>query len=288
MRTLRWYEGALVFIVSYIVSSAVILPLIPFMSLKNVTAISVVVLIGISYFWVRRITGDAARYAGVEAVSPKILVLTAIASFAIMIPAMSVEAVVLERFKAPPEVLDALEDLIRAGSPLEFIYAILVAAVGASVSEEFVFRGILQNSLSAKVGAWKGLVLATIVFGLLHTLWRFPGAFMLGLFLGFIYQRTGSLIPGLVSHFIINASSVILFNVAERSTTGVIPAWMEEDRPAPHWLIGLSVVVLAVVLTALWRETAGEPYPLPHGEAGGDASPEGTFPRPEESEHDIA
>ena len=59
MRTLRWYEGALVFIVSYIVSSAVILPLISLLSLKNVTAISVVVLVGIAYFVV--FYGDLAN-----------------------------------------------------------------------------------------------------------------------------------------------------------------------------------------------------------------------------------
>jgi|GEM_PF-2298660 len=288
MRTLRWFEGALVFIVSYIVSSVVILPLIPFLSLRSVTAISVVVLVGIAYLWTRRLTGDVPGYVGMHAVSPGVLALTAIGSFAVMIPVMSIQAVVLERFRAPPEVLHALEDLIRAENPLQFAYAILVAAAGASISEEFVFRGILQNSLSGRVGPWRALVLATIVFGLLHTLWRFPAAFILGLFLGFLYLRTGSLIPGLLSHFITNVSSIVLFNVAEHSASGIIPVWMEQDRPAPAYLVALSLFVFIVVLVALWRATGEEADSYPPGRrAGGSAAGDGVIHH-EESGHDLA
>jgi membrane protease YdiL (CAAX protease family) len=266
MRTLRWLDGVLIFGISYLVSSVVILPLMGVFALRELTAISIVVLVVMAYIWVRAIAGSPARYAGVGNVSPGILGLTVIASFAVMIPAMSLEAVVLTRFKAPPEVLRALEDLIRAHSLPELLYALLVAAVGASLSEEFVFRGILQNSLNTRLGRWASLFIATAVFGLLHTLWRAPGAFMLGLFLGFLYMRTGSLIPSLISHFIINTSSVVLFNMAERSASGAIPSWMAEDRPAPAMLLAVSVAVLVAAIAAIWRETGQEPYPLPHGD----------------------
>jgi membrane protease YdiL (CAAX protease family) len=273
MRTLRWLDGVLIFGVSYLASAIVVFPLAAVLPLREVTGVSIVVLVGIAYVWVRAVAGSPARYAGVGAVSPRVLILTVIASFAVMVPAMSLEAVVLERFKAPPEVIHALEDLIRARNFPEMLYAILVAAVGASVSEEFVFRGILQNSLSSRVSAWAALIITTTVFALLHTLWRFPGAFMLGLFLGFLYMRTGSLIPGLVSHVVINGTSVVLFNMAESATTGIIPAWMEQDRPAPAWLLGAALVVFAVVIAALWRETGAGPYPLAHG-----GHPDGSYP----------
>lgn len=266
MRTLRWLDGVLIFSISYLASAIVVLPLAAVLPLREVTAVSIVVLMVIAYIWVRAKTGDPARYVGVGAVSPRILMFTVLASFAVMIPAMSIEAVVLERFKAPPEVLHAIEDLIRARTFPELLYVILIAALGASISEEFVFRGILQNSLNPKVGRWASLIIATIVFGLLHTLWRFPGAFVLGMFLGFLYMRTGSLVPGLVSHAVINTTSVVLFNVAERSTSGIIPAWLEEDRPAPMWLLAAAVFVFVVLAAALWRETDEEPYPLAHGD----------------------
>jgi membrane protease YdiL (CAAX protease family) len=274
MRKLRWLDGVLIFGISYLVSSVVVIPLINVLALREVTAVSVAVLIGISYVWVRAITGSPAEYVGVGAVSPRILALTVVGSLAIMIPAMSLEAVVLERFQAPPEVIHALEDLIRARTLPQFLYAILVAAVGASVSEEFVFRGILQNSLSPRVGRWAGLMMATTIFALLHTLWRFPGAFVLGMFLGLLYMRTGSLVPGLVSHTVINATSVVLFNMAERSTSGPIPMWVQQDRPAPLWLTAVASAVFLLSFAALWRETEGEPYPLPHGQAEGDFSGE--------------
>ena len=258
------------------------------MSLRNVTAVSVVVLVVIAYLWTHRLTGDVQGYVGIRAVSPGVMALTVIGSFAVMIPAMSLQAFVMERFKAPPEVLHALEDLIRAASPLQFAYALLVAAAGASISEEFVFRGILQKSLSDKVGPWRALIIATIVFGLLHTLWRFPAAFILGLFLGFLYLRTGSLIPGLLSHFIINASSVVLFNLAEHSTTGSIPAWIEQDRPAPIYLVSVSLFVLIVVLVALWRSTGEEAESFPGGQLGGGPPAGRALSHREESGHDVA
>ena len=58
MRTLRWFDGILIFGVSYLASSVIILPFIAILPLREVTAISVVVLIGVSYIWVRAITGD--------------------------------------------------------------------------------------------------------------------------------------------------------------------------------------------------------------------------------------
>lgn len=275
MRTLRWLDGVLIFGISYLASAVVVLPLAAALPLREVTAISIVVLVVISYLWLRAMTGNPARYVGIAPVSPSIILLTVVASLAVMVPAISLEAVVLEHFEAPPEVVHALEDLVRASGPLELLYAILVAAIGASLSEEFVFRGILQNSLAAKVGGWSALIIATVVFGLLHTLWRFPGAFILGMLLGFLYLRTGSLVPGLVSHAVINTTSVVLFNVAEWSTSGFIPRWMEDDRPAPVWLVGLAVVVLVFAVLALWRKTDEERYPLPHGEVGGDPAQDG-------------
>ncbi len=275
MRTLRWLDGVLIVGVSYLASAVVVLPLAAVLSLRDVTAVSIVVLTLIAYVWLRAAAGRPMDYVGMGAVSPRVLVLTVLASLAVMVPAMSTEAIVLERFGAPPEVVNALEDLIRARDFPELLYVILVAAVGASASEEFVFRGILQNSLSTRVGGVASLTITAAVFGLLHTPWRFPGAFMLGLFLGFLYMRTGSLVPGLVSHAVINTTSVLLFNIAERSGSGAMPAWMEEDKPAPAWLVIVTAVAFFAIVAALRRETAGGAYPLPHGGA-------------EESANDIA
>jgi membrane protease YdiL (CAAX protease family) len=265
MKTLRWLDGVLIFGISYLASAVVVIPLALVLPLKEVTAISVLVLIVMSYLWLRAATGDPLGYVGMCRVRPKILLLVFIASLATLIPAMSVEAVLLEYFEAPPEIIHALEDLIRADNLPELLYVLVVAAAGASVSEELVFRGILQNSMASRVNGWAALLITSVVFGLLHTLWRFPSAFLLGVFLGFLYLRTGSLIPSLLSHAVINASAVVLFHVSERAASGVIPRWVEEDRPAPVYLIVLSVVVLAAALVSLWRETADERYPLPHG-----------------------
>ena len=237
----------------------------PYLPIREVTAISIVVLLLVSYLWVRAITGGPVRYAGAGRVSKDIIVLTIAGSFAIVIPALSLGAFLLEYFEAPPEIIEALVELIRADGALELLYAILVTAIGGSLSEEFVFRGILQNSLSNRLNSWAALIITSAVFGLLHTVWRLPGAFLLGMFLGYLYMRTGSLIPSLLAHAVINTTSIVLFNYAESVPAGTLPEWLEQDKPAPLYLIALSVVAFSVVIAAVSRRTARDPYPLQRG-----------------------
>lgn len=75
-------------------------------------------------------------------------------------------------------------------------------AAGSAVGEELLFRATLQP-------AW-GLLPTALVFGLLHlpferTLlpWT-PFAILMGLWLGWLYQATGTLTAPVVTHFLIN------------------------------------------------------------------------------------
>ncbi len=93
---------------------------------------------------------------------------------------------------------------------------IVLYAVRPAISEEIAFRGILQQSLSAKHGSrWSGLVLASLLFGLVHVFTNkassgdiiigfmscFGAQFLAGLVFGALYDATGSLIPSMLLHF---------------------------------------------------------------------------------------
>lgn len=85
--------------------------------------------------------------------------------------------------------------------------------------EEFLFRGLLQNLLSKTLrSSWLGLFAAAIIFGFSHIHhapfpnWKYVGlASIAGVFYGLAWMRTGSLVPGVMIHALVDISWHILF-----------------------------------------------------------------------------
>lgn len=79
--------------------------------------------------------------------------------------------------------------------------AIIAVSLFAGFGEELLFRGVIQAGLENLIGAAAGLLLASLIFGLLHAITPayFFLATVMGLYLGLLYQLTGNLmIPCLV------------------------------------------------------------------------------------------
>jgi membrane protease YdiL (CAAX protease family) len=85
--------------------------------------------------------------------------------------------------------------------------------------EEFLFRGLLQNTLSRAMksdnGGW---ILASILFGASHLPnngfpnWRYALlATIAGLFYGRAWRKTGSLLPAALVHMLVDATWHFLF-----------------------------------------------------------------------------
>lgn len=94
-------------------------------------------------------------------------------------------------------------DLLYSGGPelaLQFIALCLVPAV----TEELLFRGALQGLLRP-CGSAAAIFGPALLFGLLHLdLAQGLTAFVCGVFLGWLTERSGSILPGMLLHFINN------------------------------------------------------------------------------------
>ncbi|MBQ2266371.1 MAG: CPBP family intramembrane metalloprotease [Clostridia bacterium] len=87
--------------------------------------------------------------------------------------------------------------------------SILATAVVPALVEEFACRGIVLGSLR-KYGEGFAVLTTAIMFGLIHgNFQQIPFAFMVGLILGFVTVKTGSIWPAILIHFYNNFSSVI-------------------------------------------------------------------------------
>lgn len=86
-------------------------------------------------------------------------------------------------------------------------------AVGllAPIAEEVVFRGAALKSLLDGIHRhWIAIAISALLFALAHVNpAQMPHAFCSGLLLGWMYYRTGSIIPGLMFHWVNNSLAFI-------------------------------------------------------------------------------
>jgi membrane protease YdiL (CAAX protease family) len=102
-------------------------------------------------------------------------------------------------------MLDALVALGPAWQVLIGISAILLAAL----TEELIFRGLLQSMLRRYVGPWPAIVIASVLFGLSHgQVQAILTLIALGIVLGYNYERTGRLWAPIVIHAAFNGIMV--------------------------------------------------------------------------------
>lgn len=91
-----------------------------------------------------------------------------------------------------------------------------VIALLAPVVEELVFRGaILKALLAWKPGShWGMIAISAALFAVVHiNPAQMPHAFLMGLLLGWLYYRTGSILPGVAFHWINNTLAFIMLKL---------------------------------------------------------------------------
>ena len=105
----------------------------------------------------------------------------------------------------------AVDPLAGMREQLGVVASLFVVAVSPAVLEEIIFRGALQGRLLALLGERIGLVVTAMAFALCH---QAPAVLVvhvsIGLYLGWLRQRCGSLLPGMLLHFLYNGSLVLL------------------------------------------------------------------------------
>ena len=109
----------------------------------------------------------------------------------------------------PPPVRGNLAGLAHQET-IVIVLAGFVAVVGAPVVEEIFFRGFFYRSLRNRLGVASSSVIAGTLFGLGHTQYPLivrPELVFFGVVAALLYERTGSLVPGIAMHCFVDASS---------------------------------------------------------------------------------
>ena len=129
--------------------------------------------------------------------------------------------------------------------------AIIMISAVAGICEEVGFRGYMQAPLEKRYSPLVSIAIVSVVFVLVHLHQAWSGSIIAGLFFisilfGSIAYYSGSLIPGIIAHFIMDVFNFSFwwtdlggqFNKKTISDTGI-------DN---HFIIWLAVLVLSVFL----------------------------------------
>ena len=84
---------------------------------------------------------------------------------------------------------------------------ILLIVIAAPVTEEICFRGMLFGGLREKLPRIVAALICGLIFGALHALTgvtAVPPLIVFGFLLALLYERTGSILPGMILHMLNN------------------------------------------------------------------------------------
>lgn len=151
---------------------------------------------------------------------------------------------VVEKFQLtmPDTTTQLFESVMR--EPMGY----LAIGILGPVAEEMVFRGAVLRSLLKLFPAkahWWPILISAVLFGAVHmNMAQFVHALPIGLLLGWMYYRTGSIIPGLLFHWVNNTVAYFMFNIMPQMADGkLIDLFHGNDRMM--WMgLGFSVCIL--------------------------------------------
>jgi sodium transport system permease protein len=164
------------------------------------------------------------------------------------------------------EHLAAVKDLLDQWRHVSPAMILVMLALAPGIFEEFFFRGVFFTSLRTVLTPGRTIVVTAVLFGLFHVVAatvlapeRFLPSAFLGLVLGWVRVRTGSVLPCMVLHTLHNA--LLLSVVYWRDELAAHGIGVQETTHLPAgWLLAATVGVGAAVALML---LATKPPPTP-------------------------
>ena len=197
-----------------------------------------------------------ARYAEL---SPKwlrtrpwmVLAWSVVAAMGALVPSIWIQ----EQMPELPNFAEQEFDTIL-GTPWGYLVIGLLAPLG----EEIVMRGAILKELLKleKLGVWTAITISALMFALIHmNPAQMPHAFLIGLLLGWMYWRTGSILPGVAYHWANNSIAFVMFAFYPDPDMKLIDLFRGSELHV-YMALGFSLLILlpALFQLNLWMRRA--------------------------------
>ncbi|MCS7197279.1 MAG: CPBP family intramembrane metalloprotease [Candidatus Bipolaricaulota bacterium] len=150
--------------------------------------------------------------------------------------------------------LEFLVQLSRFSAPVVYLFYALSLSVGPALSEELAFRGLILQGLRSGLGAVSAVVLSALFFGVIHLdPLQGLGAFITGLYLGYLTVRSGSIYPAIAAHGVNNLWATLEASMRQAFNPQLSPKEILLSAGYPWWAYGVAGIMLLVALYKLHR-----------------------------------
>lgn len=142
-----------------------------------------------------------------------------------------------------------LESSIQNG-----VFSFITVVIAAPVLEELIFRGIILNGFLKIYSPVKSILISSILFGLIHfNPWQFIGAFIIGIFSGWVFYKTGKLLLSILIHFVNNLLAFSWMYFMDAETMMDKPLTELYGGALNLFAILLGAIIIAVICLHLLR-----------------------------------
>ena len=161
------------------------------------------------------------------------------------------------------EAQRAMLPFVEQVASIQWQYVVFLMAFIPAICEELAFRGFIFAGLVRQGGRLRAVLVTALLFGISHGfLQQSIAASCMGVLLGWIALRTGSVLPCILLHFTNNALSVSLSRIADLN----LPAFQliltnTEQGPVyqPLWFLAcMGMTILFVFYFAVLRSPVDE------------------------------
>ena len=158
------------------------------------------------------------------------------------------EGSVLEAALKPiEEMLEKVTTFLVTAEGSRRIIVIISVALVPAVFEELAFRGALQPLLIRATGKpWLGIAIASVIFSAIHfQFYGFLPRVFLGALFGWFAYRSGSIVPGMLAHFVNNALAAL--------TLWYTGSMTEDLFEVETWTVVVSLALTTAIFVAYHR-----------------------------------
>lgn len=130
---------------------------------------------------------------------------------------------------------------------------ILVIAVFPAIGEEIIFRGMIGRGLIARWGLIPGIIITSIMFGIVHT---HPAHIIavipLGMFMHYVYYVTRSFWAPVLVHFMNNAFAVTVTKMSTQLPEEAAKLG-DETQAVPFMILLSAALLIGFTCVYLWK-----------------------------------
>ena len=174
---------------------------------------------------------------------------TVVAALGMMIPSAYLSDIM-------PELPDLSKDILL--TIINNDYGYFVICLFAPLVEEIVFRGaILRVLLTRFSNHWASIIISALLFAVVHmNPAQMPHAFIIGLLLGWLYYRTGSIVPGVIIHFVNNTVSYIVAKLFIHNPDISLLEIYGGNNTHVLLSVAFSFMIFIPAIYQIWRSTS--------------------------------